>query len=117
MNAPQAIDYLVLHRMSKIGSFTVSNSLRAAIPHLQIDQIHFLTPQGIARARHEMEMTDQRPDVVDMLRKQIGVATRCVDEIERRRQQSKPFCVVAGYRDPLDQFVSYLFQNLTGWFP
>ena len=51
------------------------------------------------------------------LQVQLDEALRCRQEMDRRRKQGKPYCVVSGYRDPLDQVVATLFQILPFWFP
>src|SRR5262249_59910101 len=109
--------YVVIHRMQTVASHPIYHSLRATAPHLTMEQAHFLTPQGIEPARRRAAMSDVHPEDAASLRRQVEVALRCGEEIERRRRQGRPYCILSGYRDPLDQLVSQLFQNLPNWFP
>ena len=47
------------------------------------------------------------PEVAESLHRQIGTAIGCAEEIEKRRKLGKPYCVITGYRDPLDQVVEH----------
>jgi len=111
------MDYLVFHRMGKVGSHSILHSLRASAPGLRVDQAHFLTPEAIARVRQLAEAPATSPETAASLRGQVEDARRCVEEIERRRRRGNPYCVLSGYRDPLDQVVATLFQMLPLWFP
>src|SRR5262245_28010473 len=106
------MNYIILHRMQKVASQTIYHSLRHAAPHLTIEQAHFLTPNAIATIRERAALPDVRPDDAASLLRQVEVAQRCGAEIERRRKLGLPYCVISGYRDPLDQVISQLFQNL-----
>ncbi len=110
-------NYVVIHRMPKVAAWSLYHSLRASLPGVRIDLSHFLTPARLAAARRAALAPGVRPDVADSLRGQIEEAVRCAEEIDRRRRAGEPYCVISGYRDPLDQVVSQFFQGLSTFFP
>jgi|GEM_PF-2152146 len=112
---PEPIRHVLVFQPGKVGSSSLTATLKASAPHLTVKQIHFLTPWRINRFREIISLPDTPPDYRVVVGKLIRESEEALELVRRARPGE--IAVVSGFRDPLDRDMSAFAQNFPFFMP
>jgi len=109
------IRHVLVFQPGKVGSSSLTATLKASAPHLTVRQIHFLTPWRINRFREIIALPDTPPDYRIVVGKLIRESEEALELLRSARPGE--VAVVSGFRDPLDRDMSAFAQNFPFFMP
>ena len=109
------IRHVLVHQCGKVGSSTLTSTIRASAPDLNVLQVHFLTDRYMDQFREMIQLPDAPSDFVWSTEKLL----RDADEARRilRDEDPREVCVITACRDPLDLALSAMAQSLKHLYP
>lgn len=111
----RACRHVLVFQPGKVGSSSLTATLKASAPGLTVRQIHFLAPWRIDRFREIMALPDTPPDYRIVVGKLVQDAEESLELL--RSAQPGEVAVVSGFRDPLDRDLSAFAQNFPFFLP
>ncbi|HOQ89156.1 MAG TPA: putative capsular polysaccharide synthesis family protein [Candidatus Hydrogenedentes bacterium] len=111
-NAPR---HVIVFQPGKVGSSTLTATLKASAPHLTVHQVHFLTHWRINRFREIIALPDTPADYRIVVGKLIRESEEALGIIKSAAPGE--VVVISGFRDPLDRNVSAFAQNFPFFLP
>ncbi len=112
--SPCNCDWILIHQMGKVGSQTLEHSIRQSAPDLRVERHHQLHEGNLKRLETAANAPGTPEATAASLRYQVVMARACAADLFGQPGSSYG-CVLTGYRNPIDQVIASVFQNLDAY--
>jgi len=109
------VQHIFIYQCGKVGSSTLTATLKESAPALDIVQLHFMTPGYLKFFSDFIKAPGTPPAYAGSTQKLIDHG-RKVRELLDQTPPSE-VCIISGFRDPLDRAISALAQDFQHLYP